>query len=370
MSSAFNETYALQKLWSMFVAENYSYYDYYYVDDEDHPDMNEADEFEVDDPKLVADYHYGIADKIWTFVPPVLVVFGVIGNVLSLCVLLQPKLRNKSTSTYLILLSIIDTLALLDYTSYWIAAVFKYDTRKVSITGCKLHQFFTYFTASTSAWTLTAVTVERLIIVMFPLKAKFMCTKKRATVVTCVITAISLCANAHFYVTASHHVVTFSDGFGNLTICSYSSEAINFGTNVMPWIDVMVAIVFPSAIITSCNSIIIYTVLKQRNKWKNKTSGANKNSKETQMTVMLITVSFLFLILTCPITIYGLFVEGFKLNEKSMPMYMDSLYISIFTTMHSFYHASNFVLYCISAEIFRSQMRQLLCDRKICCNIN
>ncbi len=94
------------------------------------------------------------------------IIFGTIGNLLTLLVLCKQRMRKHSTFTYLTILSLCDTLVLYfglfrDY------LVYKY---KIDVDGdflCKFHVFFFYFVLHMASWLLVAVNIDRLVAASF-----------------------------------------------------------------------------------------------------------------------------------------------------------------------------------------------------------
>ena len=94
------------------------------------------------------------------------ILFGTIGNLLTLLVLCKQRMRKHSTFTYLTILSLCDTLVLYfglfrDYLVY----KYKYDIDGDLI--CKFHVFFFYFVLHMASWLLVAVNIDRLIAASF-----------------------------------------------------------------------------------------------------------------------------------------------------------------------------------------------------------
>ena len=94
------------------------------------------------------------------------ILFGTIGNLLTLLVLCKQRMRKHSTFTYLTILSLCDTLVLYfglfrDYLVY----KYKYDIDGDFI--CKFHVFFFYFVLHMASWLLVAVNIDRLIAASF-----------------------------------------------------------------------------------------------------------------------------------------------------------------------------------------------------------
>lgn len=138
----------------------------------------------------IADFLQGELSLIW-------IIFGTVGNLLSLAVLLRHKMRIHSTFTYLMLLSVCDTFVLYfgllrDY------LVHKYD---VDVSGswlCKFHVFSFYFVLHMASWLLVAVNIDRLIAASFLSLSKKWCTPRMAFKVSLLIALVLIALNAHF----------------------------------------------------------------------------------------------------------------------------------------------------------------------------
>ena len=94
------------------------------------------------------------------------IIFGTVGNLLSLMVLLRKKMRIHSTFTYLTLLALCDTFVLYfgllrDYLAY------NYNINVNGVFFCKMHVFFFYFVLHMASWLLVAVNIDRLIAASF-----------------------------------------------------------------------------------------------------------------------------------------------------------------------------------------------------------
>ena len=85
-----------------------------------------------------------VAVTLWKIVSPLLLVVGVIGNVLSIAVLSRQRMRHTTTSVYLRLLAVFDTVVLLVVLPrklvYFHSSV---DIKDLSVFACKFVSFLT-----------------------------------------------------------------------------------------------------------------------------------------------------------------------------------------------------------------------------------
>ena len=111
----------------------------------------------------------------WT---PIVVIFGVIGNILSLFVFLVSPLKRMSWSVYLAALAISDTGFLICVFVSWCSLV---GVHLYHMQGwCQFFVYLTYVCGFLSVWYIVAFTVERYIVVCFPLRRQEVCSPQRA----------------------------------------------------------------------------------------------------------------------------------------------------------------------------------------------
>ena len=136
-------------------------------------------------------YEEEMANAIWSWVSPIILILGTIGNILSAYIMSQKPLRRSVTALYLSVLAVVDTLVL--YTGllrYWIKAISGVDIRNQSQLTCRLHAFLVYWFTDLAVWIIVIVTLERFINVQYPHKARIYCNKMTAVIS---MVAVSVC---------------------------------------------------------------------------------------------------------------------------------------------------------------------------------
>jgi hypothetical protein len=290
---------------------------------------------------------------------------GTIGNLLSLLVLLRRKMRIHSTFTYLMLLSICDTLVLYlgllrDF------LVYKYDFNINSKIICKLHVFSFYFVLHMASWLLVAVNIDRLIASSFLSFSKIWCTPNKALMVTLIIAFILALINGHFlyYVDAKPQKTTTNFTIDDTTEpvnpfvysqCIVDKKAYKlynfFFQNIFTWIDTTTQVILPFIIMIICNCNIIYKVLLTNKKTKGK--NLKRLRKIKGMCVMILTVSILFFILELPVLIFICLMQGELIPKNSSCN--EFLFIVTNLMMYT-NHVINFVSYCMTGTKFRREL--------------
>ena len=141
-----------------------------------------------------------LAKNLWVYGSPVLITVGTMGNLLSGVVMLRPNLRKCTTSLYLLVLAVADSLVL--YTGLlprWIRDLFGTDLTSGSIAACRIHPFVLNLAIHVEAWIIVCVGIERVVAVVFPYKAKHIFTRRFAARQMAIIGVILAVVNSHFY---------------------------------------------------------------------------------------------------------------------------------------------------------------------------
>ena len=108
------------------------------------------------------------------YVAGALLFAGIPGNILCVIVLTRTRLKRSPASSYMVTLAISDMLSLLVGlgTRHWIRAVFGVDTTSDNDWWCKLWFYILTTLTNYTNWVLMALSVDRCIAVMAPVKAK------------------------------------------------------------------------------------------------------------------------------------------------------------------------------------------------------
>ncbi|KAI8759308.1 FMRFamide receptor, partial [Biomphalaria glabrata] len=136
---------------------------------------------------------------LYLYVSPVLLILGTLGNLFSFIILRRKQMLKVSSYLYLATLAIVDTVVLYcGLLRHWIRELAQVDIQDTSDGACKFIVTISYVSSDLSAWLITAVTVERYIVVCFPFRASSMCNVSRAKKVIALLIFIILSINVHF----------------------------------------------------------------------------------------------------------------------------------------------------------------------------
>lgn len=189
---------------------------------------------------------------------PVIIVIGVTGNLMSFLVFTTTHLRRQSSSVYLASLAMADIGFLCSLFIVWLSWI------KVNIfhmvVWCQSVVYLSYVCTFLSVWYVVSFTVERYIIVWYPLRKDRLCTTRRArVVVTCL--GLLACVIYSFSTWTSGIVYISTTPF-----CMQMPQYYNLYTAITG-LDSILTLVVPSIVVIVLNIRIIikiFTLQQQR----------------------------------------------------------------------------------------------------------
>ncbi|CAF1166497.1 unnamed protein product [Rotaria magnacalcarata] len=298
-----------------------------------------------------------------------LIIIGGIGNTLSALTLSRKKLRAQVTSIYLIALALSDLgnvfFSVLNF--YLVRLDPHQNMRLYSNLSCKVHIFFTYYFINLSPTLLVAVSVQRYLAIAKHHYSKRHCTVKNAYMVIGLICLFSVIIQLHwgiFYelklVPENSTTNLFNHTINFRSICNVSNEYPNyfwFRSNMLGYLQWFFFTLCPFVTMLILNSLILKVIasarrIQQRINQKNQ----RKKAKQRNMTIMLLSVSCVFILLTAPASTFMAF--GHLFNNLHGPN-SQSLWI-MFSLIYYANTAANFLLYFLTADVFRQELRVMI----------
>ena len=296
-------------------------------------------------------------DILLKFVYPTLIAVGVIANILTLLVVTRPRSRRQSTSLYLTVLAVCDIFVLvLDFINNYPKG-FDVNLIAQSHTVCVLYRWLFSVCFMYSAWVVVLLTVERALIVWFPLHAK---TKFTRAVIKRVLGGV-------LFVSGVYNVYNLFAWRGADDECDFADGWEDFHANQNMFVTFAAYSYVPSAILIVANCLIIYR-LRQMSKMRSDMQEGVSQSKApgtddmTKITITVLAISFSFLIFTVPVSIYYI-IQYSTEQHIDMTLIMALLEV-IFLLLVLTNHSVNFGLYILTSKSFRQDFLTLLpCQR-------
>lgn len=242
--------------------------------------------------------------------------------------------------------------------------------------SCKFHIFFTYYFINLSPTLLVAVSVQRYLAIAKHHYSKKHCTVKNAYTVIGLICLISFIIQLHWGIFYELQTVPIHRSALSLNrtivyrhVCNISlnyPSYLWFRSNMLGYIQWFFFTLCPFIIMLILNSLILKVIasarrIQQRMNQKNN----RKRAKQRNMTIMLLSVSCVFILLTAPASTFMAFGHLFRNlhGQKSQ---------SLWTMLSLIYYANtaaNFVLYFLTANVFRQELRVMILSLPGCSKI-
>lgn len=229
---------------------------------------------------------------------------------------------------------------------------------------------FGYTVSDFSVWLIIAVTCERYIVVCYPLKATSICDTSRAKRVISIILLVLLVCNAHFMWTVK--VVEFTHDGDVVLRCSGTAQHAFVIDHVWPWVDALFYSFLPFIVISVVNVLIVRRIVHaHRHRDDLLRSGSvtsqqrpppQSNEGSTRMTIMLLTISFAFLLTTLPRTVTSIAAAFFNQYRRDLARVAAFEFAHTVTDLLMYVnHSMNFFLYCATGQKFRHQLIWMVC---------
>ncbi|CAF1216355.1 unnamed protein product [Adineta steineri] len=342
------------------------------------------------------DYN-ALGDRIGTIIYSIIYMLGFIGNLLALITFSSNRMRQISSSIFLLILSICDTIALITSLWFFLADAFSIQLQNYSALACRFRTFFAYVFMDLSSWCIVGLAFDRFLRTEIPLRAKIICTPRNALIMILIFFLILCGINGHY----------FSAGIGqerggNRTTAHCLENRDEYPTYyffykiIWPKIDMIVFCFLPACIMIFCNVRIICILRRQRRHFENvgnenghtkitniqqtlngsqtikKKPLSHRRSIERQMSLMMSSCVIVFLCTTVPVTIYLILLEQVIVKYPDFAR-DNAYYVFIFRILRAIMYihfGCNFYLYCLTSRIFRGEFLQTITCRRIMINTN
>ncbi|CAF2327011.1 unnamed protein product [Rotaria sp. Silwood2] len=301
---------------------------------------------------------------------PCLMIFGTIGNILCLKILLRKRFRRQSTCQYLCILAVIDIIFIyMRSTRFLYRHIYNFDLRNRSLWICRTFIYFSSTLSHLASWILVVVSFDRYFIIknFFPRRH----VGWRVINSTCVLILIVSIVNVHYFhilgteislptpiVQTLYNISDEIDFQTTRFVCMARSPFEKFFRLYVPIFDLLFVAIIPFCLMTFTNIAIIRTTMRSNMLCISR----RKQKRNNRLTIMLLSVILAFMLLTCPSVIY------ICLNRLTSSRIFSDTQLVILDLLESLWytkHALNFILYTLSGQDFRREFIKLLpCYRR------
>ncbi|XP_071096024.1 FMRFamide receptor-like [Haliotis cracherodii] len=219
-----------------------------------------------------------------------------------------------------------------------------------------------------SVWIVVAVTIERYVVVYYPLRAQRLCKVSRTRKIIGGLLCLSLAFSSQFVWTVGLRERV--SGPYTFLVCGAIAGSNVLIAEVWPWLDALIYCLVPFSIISIFNVLIICRVGRSTTEQRELNDSWElqkmlSGDKGTRLTIMLLTVSFTFLITKLPVNISLIaspILNNMELHKQTMVKV--KLAATVSELLMYFNHSINFFLYCASGQRFRKDFLIRFCRRR------
>ena len=239
----------------------------------------------------------------------------------------------------------------------WVQHLTHFRVNPYTWTDCKVVFLLFFFSSQYSSALLMTMAVEKCIALYFPLQTKSICTVRNAKMISASAAVMLFVFNVHLIFIRDSK--TDPNGIETCTWIwvSQSYKSIYYQ------IDAFLYSFIPLSVMFTANCLIIFKFMVA--KMKNRHGGTGwvnqaMSKSAVKGSVMLLTVSFAFVILTGPICINNLVTDPPR------------LFYGVTVILQYLNHSINGVLYCITGSRFRQELIGLfnVCGKKTSSVVN
>ncbi|XP_076467638.1 growth hormone secretagogue receptor type 1-like [Babylonia areolata] len=304
---------------------------------------------------------------LWKFYTPGLLLLGGFGNLTTIMVMRRFKGHYFSSQRIMLMaLAVSDFLVLyIGALQDWLFYGFNVESSPIM---CKIQIWLEYAMGTVSAWLLICVTVERMVAVKWPYKVKIVCSLRRTWMIISVV-VVSACT--------IHFPLVLDLGIASSSCCDHQSSSLRNSLSVAwGWVDMTISSIIPSVCLVVCDVILSRTLFKASASAAAVSSTVyaisnasghsdSRRKRASKTTVMVVALSFMFLILSLPVCLNLLWVSYYMdqlafepgLSAKS------DLGMAVTTLLWYTNSAINFLLYCFTGTKFRKEFFSMVCCR-------
>ncbi|XP_029647603.1 C-C chemokine receptor type 1-like [Octopus sinensis] len=300
----------------------------------------------ANDTDALLDFYRKTRNFMWVYVAIPLICFGIIGNILSIIILLRPRMRAMQVFVYLITLVSNDLVVLFSDAIPKVVFIMTgiiHNSEHIFL--CKFFSYLSQTSVLYASWLTVLITSERMVCVSFPiwssinLKIKL----KIIAMVTTFLFISCLTASNLYYRTL------IPRPFSNAKICVTTGPE-----DYAVFYELIYGVFFsflPAVLLVIFSSVIIS---KLRNRFLVKDSQqkkANQSQASNDAIRILFLINLVYFLIVLP---YGIMVFVVRFNPGNRVM---MIALSVTDVLYYISNSINFVLYSASGPTFRKELR-------------
>jgi hypothetical protein len=300
------------------------------------------------------------------YVMIVVMFVGFLGNCVSLLVFYRARRRNDATIHYLSTLAVSDSCCIVFVgLALWMANGLKtvtdgktsINTFQYSSFSCKIQLYLFLVLQSISAWIIAIFSLERAVVVWFPLKrASITGTNRRGFLILVCLSLSLVCI----------YTAILSD------VTEHEGTKQCFSTDPSLWLFLTLVenslfYFIPGSIIFAANLSIVLGIVTSRRNMAAKMGAHSKESQDTKSLVNLLIVSAMYIVFMTPSTVtwtYFIFATQQPIDQWYAVFLSDLGHL--FHQWSMINYCFNFIVYSTSLPFFQAELKAIAAMLRCC----
>jgi len=284
-----------------------------------------------------------------TYFAPILIIFGLFGNLFGLIVVSKKKLAKIGPQIIYIALYIFDSINFVLIFQSYLASQFNIDLTVFSSIACKTYWYINFAFGPISPMLNIYISIERYISIAYSTKKYFLLKKQIQLAYIIAITVYNLL----LYVPEGIYIdlIVIESNQSNQTAC-YIDPYWYYVLNV---IDLTNRVIVPFTLMLIFSILITYTIFTSRSRVTSNTRSNRTFQKDVRFSLIIILLNISFIVWCSPVTLL-IFLSDYWINY---------LFI-FFNYLYFMSYCSNFYLMFLVNSLFRGAFYSIfVCSNKI-----
>lgn len=282
----------------------------------------------------------------------IILILGIPGNLLLFIMYTRNRLKPLSFSLYFRVIALVDLFITLNWMKVFIRYHFGFFIEDLSVFLCKVVSYSIYCAGPISSWHLIAVSVDRLVAIMYPRRFRLPF-KRSFQILACLII---FTANMIYYIAllVDFDLVITSENQTDLLnqTVTVTTQQCRMNYELLYWLDLLNASILPFVFMILATSMTIRFMVKSRSRSMSVVSvgggggsGSGKVrrnlSRDAKFGLMSISLNVLFLVLNLPNQVFALYLDmsGQYYESNSDDMWKNLVgffFLGLFYANHAF----------------------------------
>ena len=224
---------------------------------------------------------YKLSSLLWMIAPPIILLLGVFGNVMTLVIMHRMTSSDKDSATfplYFISIAIMDLVYLFTMLlPEWVNLTFQYRLLDQHRVVCKVFVWLLTYSGTAAGWYVVLLSLHRAVSVVWPHRVNLLCTRRVVLVLLLVVTVLL----AGLY---SHYLYGFDlldPSMGTARGCLMEDEAyIQFVVEVFVYVELVIYCLLPFVCLVLANGVLVWKLSSSVRQARNSLAKGKERERE------------------------------------------------------------------------------------------